>query len=97
MRSIATVETASARRYLGQFVKHFAHKLPAELAEDSCSGEVTFGAGTCQLLADEAGLTLALDAEPEAMTQLQDVAARHLVRFAFREELRINWRQVQAA
>ena len=30
-------------------------------------------------------------ADPEAMAQLQDVVARHLERFAFREELAIEW------
>ena len=29
--------------------------------------------------------------DPEALAQLQDVVARHLERFAFREELAIDW------
>jgi hypothetical protein len=38
-------------------------------------------------------LTLSLET-PDAtqMAQLQDVVARHLVRFAFREELQVDWR-----
>ena len=30
--------------------------------------------------------------DPEAIPQLQDVVARHLERFAFREELAIDWK-----
>ena len=38
-------------------------------------------------------LTLTVETgEPEALEQLQDVVARHLLRFAFREELAIAWR-----
>ena len=38
-------------------------------------------------------LTLTVETgDPEALAQLQDVVARHLVRFAFREELAVEWR-----
>jgi hypothetical protein len=89
----ATVQTASARRYLGQFVKHFSHKLPVELDEANTAGRVNFGKGGCSLAADEGALYLTLSAEtPEDVTMLQDVVARHLVRFAFREAFELAWR-----
>ena len=34
MRSIAIVQTDHAARYMGQLVKHFAHKLPTALEAD---------------------------------------------------------------
>jgi hypothetical protein len=93
MRTIATVETPSAKRYLGQFCKHFAHKLPVELAESHEAGVVRFGAGRCALAADDGRLTVTLSAETrDEIVVLQDVAIRHLVRFAFREELKLAWR-----
>jgi hypothetical protein len=93
MRMIGILETASAKRYLSQFCKHFAHKLPVELAAGNEAGTVGFGAGTCVLEADDARLTLTLNAETaDNILVLQDVAIRHLVRFAFREELKLEWR-----
>jgi hypothetical protein len=94
MRNIAIVTTDHAKRYVGQFVKHFAHKLPAELAEDGLSGQVEFSAGVCRLGAADVVLSLELDGPDDAMERLRDVVARHLSRFAFREELRIEWREV---
>ncbi len=93
MEATATVKTTNAHRYLGQFCKHFAHKLPVELDPGNASGTVTFGAGICRLAADDEALTLDVTAPAaEAVAQLQDVVTRHLVRFAFREDLALEWR-----
>jgi len=90
MHSNAAVTTPLAGRYLQQLCKHFAHKL--DVTFDERSGQVVFPTGTCRLDAREGSLLLSLSAPDDArMTQLQDVVARHLVRFAFREELRIDW------
>jgi hypothetical protein len=92
MQSQAIVQTANARRYLGQFCKHFSHKLPVALDPAMASGQVTFGAGLCRLSADEATLTMEVDAETtESLAVLRDVVERHLVRFAFREEIALAW------
>ncbi len=93
-KASAVVRTESAKRYLGQFCKHFAHKLPVELAEGNDSGLVSFEIGTCRLSADAEALVLKLEATaPENLARLQDVTERHLVRFAFREALPIEWAQ----
>lgn len=91
MTSEARVATAVPRRYLGQLCKHFQHKLPVTLEERH--GRIEFPAGTCEMNApDEATLTLHVSAADEAaLTRLEDVVARHLVRFAFREEPEIHW------
>jgi hypothetical protein len=92
MQSEAILQTAMAPRYLGQFCKHFAHKLPVELDETNAAGVVTFGSGHCRLNADAAALTITVDAaDSVAVVNLQDVVARHLVRFAFREEVALAW------
>jgi len=92
MQSEALLKTASGPRYLGQFCKHFAHKLPVELDDDNTKGAVSFSVGSCRLHADAAALTMIIDAaDAEAVVTLQDVVARHLVRFAFREEVALAW------
>jgi hypothetical protein len=89
--SIAEVATPEAPRYLQQLCKHFGHKLPVTF--DERSGRITFSIGECRLHADEATIRLSLSA-PDAhrMGELQDVVARHLLRFAFRDPPKIEWR-----
>jgi hypothetical protein len=90
VRSVATIPTEHASRYLQQLCKHFAHKLPVTF--DPHAGQIEFSIGICRLVATDTALTLDLEApEAEQMPQLQDVVVRHLVRFAFREELAIKW------
>ena len=92
MQTTATIQTTTARRYLGQFCKHFAHKLPTELTETNTTGQVTFPAGTVILDATETTLRLSLSTPtPDNLPTLQDVVARHLIRFAFREDLALDW------
>ncbi|SOC45254.1 hypothetical protein SAMN05892877_11491 [Rhizobium subbaraonis] len=91
VRSAADIATEHASRYLQQLCKHFAHKRPVEF--DSQSGHITFGVGECRLRADDTVLRISLTSpDQEQMAQLQDVVIRHLVRFAFREELAVTWR-----
>jgi len=90
VHELAEVRTAHAERYLGQMCKHFAHKRPVEYTERR-SGRIAFGIGTCRLTADAETLTLDIEGAPGDMDQLRNVVARHLVRFAFREELAIDW------
>jgi len=90
LTSTATVTTPKAVGYAAQLCKHFAHKLPAHF--EGTDGEITFSAGTCRLHAEGDTLTITVEgATPQEITQLQDVVARHLARFAFREELAIAW------
>jgi hypothetical protein len=91
VRSVAEIATPNASKYLQQLCKHFRHKRP--VAFDERSGHIAFAAGGCDLEATEGMLKLSL-ATPDVaqMEQLQDVVARHLLRFAFREELQAEWR-----
>ena len=90
-RAQARVTTAHASRYLQQLCKHFQHKLPTTF--DEMAGAITFALGETKLAADAEALTLAVEAKSAAdLKQLEDVVARHLERFAFRETLEIDWR-----
>ena len=93
VRSVAEIATQLAGRYLTQLCKHFEHKCP--VSHEAGSGSIGFVAGECRLLAEAGVLTLACEAADEALLgQVQDVVTRHLLRFAFREEMRIEWRAV---
>jgi hypothetical protein len=92
MNATAVIPTENARRYLGQFVKHFAHKLPFVRHESNAHGEVEFPLGLCTLDADETRLSIIVNAgSADEIGQLKDVVDRHLIRFAFREDLAIDW------
>jgi hypothetical protein len=92
MQSQAIIQTENAKRYLGQFCKHFAHKTAVELDPAFASGQVNFPSGLCRLSADEHTLSLEVVSETgESVATLRDVVERHLVRFAFREELTLAW------
>lgn len=82
--------TAAPSRYLAQFCKHFEHKLPVTLTEDR--GRIEFSGGICTLEAEDESLIMRLTAADEAaLARLQDVAARHLLRFASREKPDVQW------
>lgn len=83
--------TPNARKYMTQLCKHFAHKVPTDITEES--GEIRFDIGTAQLRADDAILTVNLMASSdEALDRLRGILDSHLQRFAFREEFAgIDW------
>ena len=90
-KSTAEIATPLAGRYMTQLCKHFQHKLPVTLEE--AAGHIAFSIGDSQLSAGAGSLKLSLDSPDDAqLVQLQDVVARHLQRFAFRETVQIVWR-----
>lgn len=89
--AVCEIPTASGSRYLQQLCKHFAHKIPAECTPSE--GSITFPLGPVALRADAAGLTITVTAaDADRLAELKDVVIRHLVRFAFRETLAVEWR-----
>ena len=90
LSSEARVPTAVPARYLAQLCKHFEHKLPVALAEGR--GRIEFSGGVCALEAEDGTLVMRLTAGDEAaLARLEDVVARHLLRFAFREKPEVHW------
>jgi hypothetical protein len=88
--SHAEIATEHASRYLQQLCKHFTHKRPVTF--DEHAGAISFAVGACRLSAQTGTLRIALTAgSGEEMEQLKDVVVRHLVRFAFREDLAVDW------
>jgi len=93
MTSEAHVRTETPGRYITRLCKHFAHKVPATFTADE--GRIEFGMGVGTLAAAPGVLTLRAEAEDaEALARVEDVLARHLVRFAEPEALEIAWATV---
>ncbi len=86
----STVQTASASKYLQQLCKHFSHKVPAKW--DTEQGEVEFPIGYCRMGVIGDQLTISCEAnEDEKMSQMKSIIDNHIERFAWREELKLQW------
>ncbi|QCI69224.1 DUF2218 domain-containing protein [Phreatobacter stygius] len=89
--SLADVATANASRYLQQLCKHWSHKFQVEF--DAHTGKIPFSEEARLILTANGDiLSLRLDATTERLQTLEQVVEDHLKRFAFREELHIDWR-----
>ena len=90
VRSEARVTTARSVRYLGRLCKHFAHRIPATFS--GTQGRIEFPSGICELEAAGDLLVLrATAADAPSLSQVEEVVARHLERFAFRDKPGISW------
>jgi hypothetical protein len=90
LAATARVPTLLPRRYMGQLCKHFEHKVPVTLGE--ADGTITFAMGVCTLQAETDAIVMRVEsADADGLAQLEDVVARHLVRFAFREPVAVAW------
>jgi hypothetical protein len=88
----ASVPTTHGSRYLQQLCKHWAHKMPVEFNADA--GSVKFPNGSiATMVAKDATLDVTVDVpEGEDLARMQEVVAKHLDRFAFREApLTFEW------
>lgn len=89
--SEASIQTKHASKYLQQLCKHFGHKVPVEFTPEE--GLIKLPFGSCDLRADETSLTITTASEADRMDQIQHVIGDHLKRFAFREEIELNWQR----
>ena len=94
--STARVATATPGRYIAQLCKHFAHRIPTSYAPptfEATEGHIEFpDAGSCELRAEPGAFVLRVRANDAAtLHRLQDVVARHLERFAWREPPTFAW------
>lgn len=87
----AHVGTDTPARYISRLCKHFAHKIPVSFDEQQGRIEFTFGLALLQ--ADAQGLTLRVESANSAdLEKLKGVVASHFERFAWQEELQLDWR-----
>ena len=91
-KSVANVPTQSASRYLQQLCKHWGHKYQVEF--DARHGEIALPMGPLKMDASPSELVVELDTDDaEGLDRFEHVVAEHLSRFAFREELKFDWRR----
>jgi caffeoyl-CoA O-methyltransferase len=89
--STARVETGRPERYIKQLASHLGRRIPAEAGDDGRM-TLTLRQGRCELVPASAFLELtAVADDAEALTGVQDVVTRHLLRFATQEELTVTW------
>jgi hypothetical protein len=88
--STARVATDRPLRYLEQICRHLGHKLRTE--QVGSTGVIWHSAGTCSLAVDGSVLVLQATADTaENLAIVQDVVARHLMRFGARDGLVVTW------
>lgn len=88
--SRATVPTQKASGYLQQLCKHFGHKLETQFSAEA--GFIEFDFGRAELIAsDDALLMTAKSGSDADLDRLRRVMASHLERFAFRDDLSVDW------
>ncbi|KQO52759.1 DUF2218 domain-containing protein [Sphingomonas sp. Leaf257] len=92
--SIARVPTPSASRYLQQLAKHWSHKMEVSFTAEE--GTILFPNGSkLEMRAASETLDIVLTVPEDGdVTQMRQVVASHLDRFAFREApLTFDWRE----
>lgn len=90
--SRVTIKTEHARKYMHQMCKHFAHKV--SVTYDDAKGHVDFPMGHSDMLVQSDGLQIDVMAEAseEARRTVETIIEKHLVKFAWREEISFEWR-----
>ncbi|MGE8503722.1 MAG: DUF2218 domain-containing protein [Pseudomonas sp.] len=84
------VATDTPARYISRLCKHFAHKIPTSFDEQQ--GRIEFTSGLATLKAENQGLRLQVEsASSDDLQRLQGVVGSHFERFAWQEELSLDW------
>lgn len=91
--SSATVATGRPGRYGKQLVAHLSRRSPGSWDDQTGTGVIRFDGGTARLASTSTALTLQLTTSPELVDRLEDVLGRHLVRFATRDTLDVQWQR----
>jgi hypothetical protein len=92
---IARIPTVRADRYAKQLASHLGRKHGGEWSQHDRTGWIRFLSGRVELRATDDALTFDLEAQPEAVDELEDIVSRHLLRFAD-EPLEIRWTDVES-
>ena len=88
--SRAEIATPFASKYLVQLSKHWSHKFAVEW--DETHSHIPLAGADCRLEAKDGRLIADVEAPDEELDRVQDVVARHVNRFAFKEgELAFDW------
>ena len=96
--STAIVATDAPARYAKQLLAHLGRKNTVEQVEgDPDGGRLIFAYGSATLHAAADQLVMnAIAVDAESLARVEDVLARHLLRFGSRRELVVTWKREQA-
>ena len=91
--SITIIKTEYARKYMQQMCKHFAHKV--SVTYDEAKGHVDFPMGHSDMLvhSDHLQIDVTTEESAEARRTVETIIEKHLVKFAWREEISFEWQQ----
>lgn len=88
--SHAAVVTDRPERYAKQLLSHLGRK--AEVREGAEGSRLMIAGGSCLVVPGARVLDLHAEApDAEALSIVQDVVGRHLVRFGDKDELVVDW------
>ncbi|MDG3010236.1 DUF2218 domain-containing protein [Rhodococcus sp. D2-41] len=88
----AIVRTDRPGRYGKQLVSHLGRRHGGEWSPESGTGWIDLDTGRATVTAAEGALHLRIDSDDiDELARLEDVIARHLVRFGERDELTVTW------
>ena len=93
MKTTTTIATKAGASYIGKLCRHFVHKI--EASYEGNTGKAIFPFGTCLMQADAESLTFEVDAhDAEGAEKIKGALDRHLIKFAYKEQLEINWQDL---
>lgn len=95
--STARVHTDRPGRYAKQLAGHFSRKIETRWDSDEGRGHLSFDReelrGEVDMIAGDGVLLLQLESAPESLDRLEAVVGKHLVRFATRDELIVEFKR----
>ncbi|MFI2280938.1 DUF2218 domain-containing protein [Nocardia beijingensis] len=91
--SHSVVHTDRPERYGKQLVSHLGRRNGGEWSPESSAGWIDLDIGRATVTARPGELHLRIDAAAEDLPRLEDVLARHLVRFGERDQLDVTWQR----
>jgi hypothetical protein len=94
LRASAIVVTDAPDRYAKQLLAHLGHKVTREplAGQPEPAGQLVFSYGVGTVLPQDGRLVLgAVAADAESLAHVEDVLARHLIKFGARRELVVSW------
>ena len=97
--SQAYVAATRPHRYAKQLAAHLGRRIETTWDEESGHGRLVFprGTGTGTMTAAPGAPLLTAESDAEHLAVLEDVIARHLVRFGTKDELLVQWQRDPAA
>ncbi|MFB2117717.1 DUF2218 domain-containing protein [Parapedobacter sp. 2B3] len=93
-QSTTKIATFAASQYIGKLCRHFRHKITTEYTPTT--GLATFPFGLCRMTATPTHLTFdILSDSTEDMEKIKGVLIRHLEKFAYKEQLVVEWQNTE--